>query len=73
MFRFSTMVGQIGRPFEDLNQAVWWEKVGISLTVPQKGNREEINALGKLVARLFLLRPNAPPDLSRREIQNAFF
>ena len=39
-----------GRPnwarLADLYQAVTWEKVGVSLTVPQKGNREDINALG---------------------------
>ena len=45
--------GYKGRPhlasLQDLYHAVWWKKLGLSLTVPQKGNKEEIDALGKLL------------------------
>ena len=42
-----------GRPnwaaLQDLYQAVWWRELGLSLSVPQKGNKEEIDALGTLL------------------------
>ena len=49
MCLLSIRVGQLLAPFQDLYQAVGWRKVGLSLTVPQKGNKEDINALGKLL------------------------
>ena len=45
----SIKVGQTGRPLKISIRPSGGKRVGILLTVPQKGNRDEINALGKLL------------------------